>query len=328
MYSGRDFAWIYDRQDQVAFLDAHVRAFEFFGCVPQRIVYDNLKAAVTKVLFPNRELSARFNSLRRHYQYEPCFARPGEGHDKGGVESRGKTIRLQHLTPIPRADTLGEISERLLADLVKQQRSKERRFEEERAAMLCLPEALFDPRKRVGTQANRRCKVTVEKGTYSVPSTWKCLEITAYVGINEVEFVCGEHRTTVPRAAPGKTQIAYRHFLPELAKKPQALRQVASTLMEELGEPYGQLWALLSETHGEREGSRTMAKVLAAVTRHGEAPIREALEQALETGQVRLLDGEPEGEHGPVVVPEALAGYEIEKASAADFDELLLSVPA
>jgi DNA-binding transcriptional ArsR family regulator/AraC-like DNA-binding protein len=27
MYSGRDFAWIYERQDQVSFLDGHVRAF-------------------------------------------------------------------------------------------------------------------------------------------------------------------------------------------------------------------------------------------------------------------------------------------------------------
>jgi len=31
MYSGRDFAWLYPRQDQVAFLDGHVRAFEHFG---------------------------------------------------------------------------------------------------------------------------------------------------------------------------------------------------------------------------------------------------------------------------------------------------------
>lgn len=328
MYSGRDFAWIYDRQDQVAFLDAHVRAFEFFGCVPQRIVYDNLKAAVKKVVFPNRELSGRFDSLRRHYQFEPCFARPGEGHDKGGVESRGKTIRLQHLTPIPRAESLVAISEQLLADLAEQQQPKAARFKADRAAMLALPGSAFDPRKRVPTQANRRCKLTVEKGTYSVPSTWKCLEVIAYVGVHDVELVCGEHRTTVPRAAVGKTQIAYRHFLPELAKKPQALRQVAPTLMEELGEPYGQLWALLSETHGEREGSRTMAKVLAAVTRHGEDPIREALESALATDRVHLLDAASESEHGPVVVPEALAGYEVEKASAAEYDELLLAVCA
>ena len=34
MYSGRDFGWIYERQDQVSFLDGHVRAFAHLGGVP------------------------------------------------------------------------------------------------------------------------------------------------------------------------------------------------------------------------------------------------------------------------------------------------------
>jgi transposase len=32
MYSGRDFAWIYERQDQISFLDGHVRAFRALRC--------------------------------------------------------------------------------------------------------------------------------------------------------------------------------------------------------------------------------------------------------------------------------------------------------
>ncbi len=50
MHSGRDYARIYPRQDQVCFLDGHVRAFAHFGAVPQRLAYDNLKAAVAKIL--------------------------------------------------------------------------------------------------------------------------------------------------------------------------------------------------------------------------------------------------------------------------------------
>jgi transposase len=42
MYSGRDFAWIYERQDQISFLDGHVRAFAHFDGVPARVAYDNL----------------------------------------------------------------------------------------------------------------------------------------------------------------------------------------------------------------------------------------------------------------------------------------------
>ena len=87
MYSGRDFVRLYDRVDQLSFLDAHVRAFSYLGGVPHRIIYDNLSAAVRKTIGSERQLTERFMALCSHYLFEPCFARPGEGHDKGGVAS-------------------------------------------------------------------------------------------------------------------------------------------------------------------------------------------------------------------------------------------------
>jgi transposase len=111
MYSGRDFGWIYERQDQISFLDGHVRAFAHLGGVPARIAYDNLRPAVTKILVGGeRTLTARFAALASHYLFEPCFCRPGVGHDKGGVEARGKAIRLQALVPIPSGPTLAGIN--------------------------------------------------------------------------------------------------------------------------------------------------------------------------------------------------------------------------
>jgi transposase len=102
MYSGKDFVWLYERCDQLLLLDAHVRAFSYLGGVPRRIVYDNLTAAVKKIIGTERELTERFTALVSHYLFEPCFVRPREGHDKGGVEARGKGIRLAHLTRSPR----------------------------------------------------------------------------------------------------------------------------------------------------------------------------------------------------------------------------------
>jgi transposase len=94
MYSGRDFVRLYERCDQLSLLDAHVRAFSYLGGVPERIVYDNLSAAVKKVVGSDRELTERFMALSSHYLFEACFARPREGHDKGGVEARGKGTNL------------------------------------------------------------------------------------------------------------------------------------------------------------------------------------------------------------------------------------------
>src|SRR4051794_5972863 len=48
--SGKGFAGAYLNEAQEVFLDGHVRAFEHFGGVPRRVRYDNLKAAVEKVL--------------------------------------------------------------------------------------------------------------------------------------------------------------------------------------------------------------------------------------------------------------------------------------
>ncbi len=79
MYSSYEFVWLYDRCDQLSFLDAHVRAFSFFGGVPQRLAYDNLSAAVQRIIGPERELTQRFTALVSHYLFEPGFARPGEG---------------------------------------------------------------------------------------------------------------------------------------------------------------------------------------------------------------------------------------------------------
>ena len=83
MYSGRDFAWIYERQDQISFLDGHVRAFAHFDGVPARVAYDNLRAAVVRILVGGaRTLTPRFAALASHYLPEPCFCRPGEGRQR------------------------------------------------------------------------------------------------------------------------------------------------------------------------------------------------------------------------------------------------------
>ena len=156
MYSGRDDVWLYERCDQLSFLDAHVRAFAHVGGVPRRCVYDNRSAAVRKVVFPRRQLTARFTALSSHSLFEPCFARPGEGHDKGGIESRGKGIRLQHVVPIPRARSLeacGELLHRRIEEQSATRRGRDdtrtvmERFAEEQSALRAIPEVEVDSRK-------------------------------------------------------------------------------------------------------------------------------------------------------------------------------------
>jgi transposase len=328
MYSGRDFVRLYEGCDQLCFLDAHVRAFSYLGGVPERVIYDNLSAAVKKIVGSERELTERFRALVCHYLFEPCFARPAEGHDKGGVEARGKGIRLAHLTPIPKGKTLSEISEVLLRE-VEMAFTGEQSFAQERRHLTELPERPFEARRVEMISVSRRSTVRIEGATYSVPSQWASLRATAYIGVEDVRIHCRGQGEIYPRERKGSQKIRYRHYLAELAKKAQAVRQVAPELVQELGEPYGRLWEMLVERYGAKEASRVLARIVGALVDHGEEPVADALEAALENGRCDLLSLS-ERIHDltqrprTVEVPEALSGYRVESGRASDYDLLLL----
>lgn len=342
MYSGRDFIHLYDHCDRPCFLDGHVRAFAHLGGVPRRLVYDNLSAAVKRILgLKERELTDRFKALVSHFLFEPCFARPRQGHDKGGVESRGKSIRLQHLTPIVAGPDLATISTAALHDverLWRQRRHDDGRllstlFEEDRARMLPLSDAPFDPRCLEPAAISHSSTVKVDGAVYSLPEGWARLDAEAWIGASDIRFCCRGEETFRPRQRPGGKRIEYRDYLKELSRKPQAVRQVAPELVAELGEPYRHLWTLLEKTHGGRQAGRILAGVLGAINDHGQAVVAAALDEALAAGAFaaegsgNLLTLTRHLPARPVLtdtaVPLALRSVQIEAGCAADYDLLL-----
>lgn len=337
MHSGRDFAWLYGRQDQVCFLDGHVRAFEHFGGVPHRAIYDNLKPAVTKILVGSeRDLSPRFVAMANHYLLEPCFARPGTGHDKGGVEARGKGIRWQHLVPIPSGHDLAAISGELLARLdsrAETKRDAERRtvaerFVDEQARMLPLAATPFRAAVLHHPRVWRRSLVRIDGAFYSVWSEWAGLDVQAFAGADTIEIVGPDERRVVhPRVRAGKKQVDYRHYLRELRKKPQAVRQVADELIRDLGEPYGALWRNLVDEHGPRDAARRFARVLGAIVDLGENTVTARVRAALASGEPVLLALHPTTAQPAALavgaLPAAFSGYDVEAGRATDYDALL-----
>jgi transposase len=336
MYSGRDFAWLYPRQDQVCFLDGHVRAFEHFGAVPHRAAYDNLKPAVTRVLVGSeRELAARFVALTAHYLFEASFARPRTGHDKGGVEARGKTIRWQELVPIPAGPDLRTLSAELLARLDvraagkhhAQGRTVAERFDEERPSMLPLPTTPYRSAAFQHAEVSRRSLVAVGGAVYSVWTEWAGLAVRAYVGVDEVEFVGADGRAIVhERQLFGGRSVDYRHYLRELARKPQAVRQVAEDLIRDLGSPFDVLWRQLVDERGPKQAARIFAQVLRTVADLGERTTAERVQRALDTGEPVLLALRPL-ESVPIIATDAmpwrLRDIDVAAACAADYDQLL-----
>lgn len=344
MYSKRDVIWLYERCNQISFLDGHVKAFALLGCVPRRIIYDNLTSAVKRRLGAGeRELSDRFKALSSHYLFEPCFARPGEGHDKGGVEQRGKNIRLQHLTPVVAGKSLEEISQTLQTSVDKAWREKWAAegkdygllYDEDQFTMKPQPKVPFDAREKRLVHISRSATVTVMGAVYSTPSSWAGLDATAYIGIDDLLIMCrGQERRHSLQPKGGKS-IKYRDYISELERKPQALRQVAPELVEELGGTYKRLWPVLESTHGQAKAARIFAGILGAIKDHGEGVVDEALLDALsksgeadglnESAVLKSVAGKLPKK--PVLtgsqVPEVLKFHEIQSGRAADYDRLM-----
>jgi transposase len=339
MYSGRDFAWIYERQDQVSFLDGHVRAFAHFAGVPARLAYDNLKAAVVRILVGGeRALTPRFAALASHYLFEPCFCRPGEGHDKGGVEGRGKAVRRQALTPIPTAPTLDAINQALLARMDARLATGRdgagdtigTRFAVEAPAFRPVPEPFLAEATTFVT-VSPRALVRLEGAVYSVPCRWAGLDLLARIGATTITIV-GRDGTPIrhPRKRFGQRSIDYRHYLPELAKKPQAVRQVLPELLRDLGDPFPAVWAHFHAAHPEPEAARLFAKVLGQVEAHGLTHVVTTVASALTTGTPILLalTAPAAVSATPVDVPPALRDLDVPSGCAADYDGWLTAVPA
>ena len=332
-YSGWDCVWIYERCNQIAFLDGHVRAFEKLGGVPLRIVYDNLTAAVKRRVGIHRELTDRFLALASHYLFEPCFARPGEGHDKGAVERRGQTIRLRFFTPIPAGESLEQIArhaqkridEAAVKTKIADGSTVAQRFEQERAVFSPLPATAFRAERATPVIATRQSLVAVEGATYSVPSNWAGCTIMAYVAVATVRLEYRGETFTVAKAPKGGRVVKYLHYEKELARKPQAVRQVAPELLSELGEPYTALWQQLCERYSHSVASRVLAALIGLRSEHGADKARERLEALLSGPHLAGYEAKPNRPTvGPIDLPARLAAVEIQSGVAADYDQLLI----
>jgi transposase len=332
-YSDRDFAWICAYEDLPSFLEGHVRAFAHLGGSPARLVYDNSKLAVNDIVGSQRVLNAHFARLAAHFAFEPDFARVGTGHDKGAIEVRGKRSRLTHLVPVPEGETLEAINTALLAALDEQAavrrnvagRTVLERFAEEAALFVALPAEPFEARVPARVGANRQSLVRLGGGTYSLPCHWARREVMAWIGAADIRFEWRGETELVARTGPGGKQIRYLHYLPELAKKPKAVRQVAPELMAELGGCWPALWERLQAVHGPAQTGKVVAALLAVLVAEGDPELEALLNGAMASAEPPVA--EPPAA-SVVAVPAGLQHLAVEQTPATAYDQLLMGSEA
>jgi transposase len=344
MASGAAFHRAYLRATQQAFLEGHELAFEYFGGVFRRIRYDNLSAAVKKMVRgARREETARFVAFRSHWRFMSEFCTPGEGHEKGGIEGEAGYFRRNHWVPVPRAQDLEELNEHLLAacrqDENGQITGKPTRIGTaliaEREHLLPLTGPRFDVGEVGFPSVDGFGCVRVRTNAYSVPLK-AGTEVQAKVYASYVE-IWHEGRCVArhERCYQRQQQILeLEHYLDVLEKKPGAMAGCKPLEQwRQAGrwpESYDHLWTELIKRHGKQEGTRQMITLLMLGRDHGYDRLRGAVETALDSGShdvgaVRYLltASERQRVEVPIVEVGLLDRYERPLPVLNEYDQLL-----
>jgi len=96
-YSRYRFVRFVFRQDIKTWVDCHIRAFNFFGCVPKTVLLDNLKAGVVKPDIYDPTINRAYAELERHYGTIIDPAKVRVARHKGRVERSVAICRQQIL---------------------------------------------------------------------------------------------------------------------------------------------------------------------------------------------------------------------------------------
>lgn len=295
-YSDAFFVKIYPREVTEAFLDAHVRAFEFFGGVPTRIAYDNTKLAVARVVGGHgREVTREFRRLRSHHLFESHFCNVGRGNEKGHVEGLVKYSRANFMVPVPELRTFAELNAHLEAackkELLRTVRGKPTgkaaRLEEDRAEFLEMPKEVFSPRRVMPVKSNSISLIRFDKNDYSVPTKYAHHDLTVSASVDDVEVSLGDEVIATHTRRWGREEIYFEpiHYLALLERKPGALDYAKPLCGWDLPEPFSVLRARLEAEWGP-SGTREYIKVLRLLERHSPARLRRAVERALDVGAI------------------------------------------
>jgi hypothetical protein len=94
-HSRHRFVYFVFKQDVASWIDCHIRAFNFFGGVPETILLDNLKAGVIKPDIYDPTINRAYAELERHYGFIADPAKVKTPEHKGKVERSVIIVKQQ-----------------------------------------------------------------------------------------------------------------------------------------------------------------------------------------------------------------------------------------
>jgi transposase len=293
-YSDAIFCCVFPRECTEAFLEGHRRAFEFFAGVPKRISYDNTKVTVARIIGRReRELTRAFLRLKSHFLFAAHFCLVRRANEKGHVENLLGYVRRNFLVPLPRVSTLEELNATLeqqcRSDLQRRvwghSATKAVRLEEERAALLALPQQAFEARRVESARVDSLSLVRFDSNSYSVPTEYAHQTVTVVGGIDQLRIVCRDHVIARHPRHWGREHVQFEpcHYLALLERKPGALDFARPLEHWHLPGCFAVLRRRLEGELGHK-GTREYIKVLRLLEHATLGPLTAAVEHTLAMG--------------------------------------------
>ncbi|MCP4543374.1 MAG: IS21 family transposase, partial [Chloroflexi bacterium] len=244
-YSRHQYAELVFDQKVPTWIALHRHAFESWGGVPKRVVPDNLKAAVAKVVLHDPVLGEAYRRLAQHYGFLISPTRPYTPRHKGKVENGVRYVKRNFMAGREFLDI--HVANQRLKTWV-QERAGIREHgtthqaplhlfhEYEQAVLLPLPDEAFTLREIRRVKVHPDCHVSIDKSYYSVPYAYVGQTLDAHIGERIVEIyraqdlVATHERSQEPGHWHTRTEHYPKHKAAYLERTPTYCRQVATRL--------------------------------------------------------------------------------------------------
>jgi len=283
-----------------AILEGMVASFEFFGCVPREVWWDNPKTVATLILQGReRRLHPRYAALAAHYAFDPHFCMPARGNEKPDAESTVKAVQRRFATPVPRVASLDALNT-FLRECCEAERERtvqslfgpfviKDRFVEERTAAGPLPLHRFDPCAiRQAVAVDKYQTVAYDTNRYSVPRAFAFQTVTVKGYVDRVVIVSrGQIVAQHERPHRRHTMVLDPlHYLATLDRKAGVLDHAPVFRDWELPACFAAFRARLEQEHGAAAGGRRYARALQLLVEHPLARVRDAIEFCTQSDQI------------------------------------------
>lgn len=300
-YSRKLFVAAYPSEKQECFLDGHMRAFHYFGGLSQRIIYDNLKVAVLRILEGrNRQEQAVFLAFRNHYVFESRYCNPASGNEKGGVESDVGYVQRNFLPGVPSFADYDELNTYLLAECQKadqrtvhgQTQAVHEAWQTEQENLRTLAKHDFACCASREVKVNKYSQVTFETNRYSVPTDQAYPSVTLRAYPFRVEILHQDRiLTTHARCYEREQDISDPlHYLPLLEQRPGAFEHARPMrqLRQDWDPVYDKLLPHLQQRLSGTRAIREFVRILSLHRQYPAAAVTAAVKQALVCGSAHL----------------------------------------